>query len=74
MMNTPAGYSCRDYSSEKTMCSQARLTIRCIIRSRHIRSAGVGAVSDRPRAINNRPYGFYCSIFAFYNMHLLYNN
>ncbi len=26
---------------------------------KYLRSVDVGAVNDRPRAINNRPYGFY---------------
>ena len=29
--------------------------------------ADVGAVSDRPRAINNRPYEFYCRFCVFCN-------
>jgi len=31
----------------------------------------VGAVIDRPRAIDNRPYGFYRGFCAFYNAPLL---
>ena len=34
--------------------------------------ADVGAVSDRPRAINNRPYEFYCRFCVFYNTPIFY--
>ena len=34
---------------------------------KYLHPADVGAVSDRPRAINNRPYEFYCRFCVFCN-------
>ena len=34
--------------------------------------ADVGAVRDRPRAINNRPYEFYCRFCVFCNTHFTF--
>ena len=36
--------------------------------------ADVGAIIDRPRATNSRPYGFYRTFFAFCNMPCLFSH
>ena len=35
---------------------------------KYLNSAGVGALNERPRAIDNRPYEFYRYSFEFCNM------